>query len=241
MSVIVLVDWYCRRYRVRHIGRQSAVHVCHHGTYAAGRTTPDLTPPHRLGTGGRRGLLMPPSGLMPLHACPWPPIEGTRACLRVKGQGQWALGYREPLNPNERAKRDNDGLSVRERIIDIYQHTGFAGIDPGRHARPVPVVRAVHPAPSGHPGRQDRDPRAGRARGRDVHAAHPRRRRCADQRAAARRRRHRARLRPQSRRHHRPAEHPAALDPDRGRPDDLGASSRPSGCRPPRRAATRRA
>jgi sulfite reductase (ferredoxin) len=47
-----------------------------------------------------------------------------------KGQGQWALGYREPLNPNERSKRDNDGLLVRQRIIDIYQYTGFAGIDP---------------------------------------------------------------------------------------------------------------
>jgi sulfite reductase (ferredoxin) len=47
-----------------------------------------------------------------------------------KGQGQWALGYREPLNPNERAKRDSDGLAVRQRIIDVYQHTGFAGIDP---------------------------------------------------------------------------------------------------------------
>ncbi|HJQ44161.1 MAG TPA: nitrite/sulfite reductase [Jatrophihabitantaceae bacterium] len=47
-----------------------------------------------------------------------------------KGQGQWALGYREPLNPNERSKRDNDGLKVRQRILDIYQHTGFAGIDP---------------------------------------------------------------------------------------------------------------
>jgi sulfite reductase (ferredoxin) len=46
-----------------------------------------------------------------------------------KGQGQWALGYREPLNPNERSKRDNDGLLVRQRVIDIYQHTGFAGID----------------------------------------------------------------------------------------------------------------
>jgi sulfite reductase (ferredoxin) len=46
-----------------------------------------------------------------------------------KGQGQWALGYREPLNPNERTKRDNDGLAVRQRILDIYQHTGFAGID----------------------------------------------------------------------------------------------------------------
>jgi sulfite reductase (ferredoxin) len=48
-----------------------------------------------------------------------------------KGQGQWALGYREPLNPNERSKKDDNPLNVRQRIIDIYQHTGFAGIDPG--------------------------------------------------------------------------------------------------------------
>ncbi len=47
-----------------------------------------------------------------------------------RGQGQWALGYREPLNPNERAKRDSDGLAVRQRIVDIYSKTGFAGIDP---------------------------------------------------------------------------------------------------------------
>jgi sulfite reductase (ferredoxin) len=48
-----------------------------------------------------------------------------------RGQGQWALGYREPLNPNERMKKDSDGLDVRQRIIDIYAHTGFDGIDPG--------------------------------------------------------------------------------------------------------------
>lgn len=48
-----------------------------------------------------------------------------------KGQGQWALGYREPLNPNERAKRDNDGLLVKQRIIDIYAKGGFDSIDPG--------------------------------------------------------------------------------------------------------------
>jgi sulfite reductase (ferredoxin) len=47
-----------------------------------------------------------------------------------RGQGQWKLGYREPLNPNERSKRDNDGLLVKQRIIDIYQYTGFDGIDP---------------------------------------------------------------------------------------------------------------
>jgi sulfite reductase (ferredoxin) len=47
-----------------------------------------------------------------------------------RGEGQWALGYREPLNPNERFKKDSDGLDVRERILNIYAHTGFGGIDP---------------------------------------------------------------------------------------------------------------
>jgi sulfite reductase (ferredoxin) len=49
----------------------------------------------------------------------------------ARGQGQWALGYREPLNPNERMKKDSDGLDVRQRVLDIYAHTGFDGIDPG--------------------------------------------------------------------------------------------------------------
>ena len=47
-----------------------------------------------------------------------------------RGEGQWALGYREPLNPNERMKKDSDGLEVRQRILDIYSKTGFDGIDP---------------------------------------------------------------------------------------------------------------
>src|SRR3954453_13781769 len=47
-----------------------------------------------------------------------------------KGQGQWALGYREPLNVNERSKKDDDPLNVRRRIVERYQYTGFAGIDP---------------------------------------------------------------------------------------------------------------
>lgn len=46
------------------------------------------------------------------------------------GQGQWALGYREPLNTAERFKRDEDGLKVRQRIIDVYSRTGYRGIDP---------------------------------------------------------------------------------------------------------------
>src|ERR671932_1222461 len=28
-------------------------------------------------------------------------------------------------------KKDSDGLEVRQRILDIYAHTGFGGIDPG--------------------------------------------------------------------------------------------------------------
>ncbi|SDX79811.1 sulfite reductase (ferredoxin) [Modestobacter sp. DSM 44400] len=48
----------------------------------------------------------------------------------VRGQGQWALGYREPLNPTERFKKDSDGLAVRQRIIDIYSKAGFDSIDP---------------------------------------------------------------------------------------------------------------
>ncbi|WP_163505504.1 nitrite/sulfite reductase [Fodinicola acaciae] len=48
----------------------------------------------------------------------------------TRGQGQWALGYREPLNPNERSKRDNNPLNVRERIEKIYARNGFDSIDP---------------------------------------------------------------------------------------------------------------
>ena len=46
------------------------------------------------------------------------------------GQGQWALGFREPLNPNERFKKDDDGLNVRARIENIYSVAGFRSIDP---------------------------------------------------------------------------------------------------------------
>ena len=35
-----------------------------------------------------------------------------------RSEGQWALGYREPLNPNEQFKKDDDALNVRDRIIN---------------------------------------------------------------------------------------------------------------------------
>ena len=49
---------------------------------------------------------------------------------RKRGEGQWALGYREPLNKNEEHKRNDDGLNVRQRILDIYSKYGFDSIDP---------------------------------------------------------------------------------------------------------------
>ncbi|MDT0329501.1 nitrite/sulfite reductase [Nocardiopsis lambiniae] len=49
---------------------------------------------------------------------------------RRRGEGQWALGYREPLNKNEENKKNDDGLNVRDRIINIYSKRGFDSIDP---------------------------------------------------------------------------------------------------------------
>ncbi|MFD0692368.1 nitrite/sulfite reductase [Actinomadura fibrosa] len=52
------------------------------------------------------------------------------ATKRKKGEGQWALGYREPLNKNEENKKNDDGLNVRNRILDVYSKAGFDSIDP---------------------------------------------------------------------------------------------------------------
>jgi sulfite reductase (ferredoxin) len=49
---------------------------------------------------------------------------------RPRGEGQWKLGHREPLNRNEQIKKDDDGLNVRARIETIYAHRGFDSIDP---------------------------------------------------------------------------------------------------------------
>src|SRR5262245_10175652 len=47
-----------------------------------------------------------------------------------RGEGQWALGYHEPLNANEQFKKDDNPLNVRARIENIYAHRGFSSIDP---------------------------------------------------------------------------------------------------------------
>ena len=46
------------------------------------------------------------------------------------GHGQWGAGHTEPLTPQERFKKDDDGLNVRARIEDIYSKQGFGSIDP---------------------------------------------------------------------------------------------------------------
>ena len=61
---------------------------------------------------------------MPPTPAPERPVQ------RKRGEGQWKLGHREPLNPNERTKRDDDGLNVRARIEDVYSKRGFDSIDP---------------------------------------------------------------------------------------------------------------
>ena len=56
--------------------------------------------------------------------------RAARAPRRPRGEGQWAVGHREPLNANERMKKDDDPLNVRRRIEQIYAHRGFRSIDP---------------------------------------------------------------------------------------------------------------
>ena len=59
-----------------------------------------------------------------------PPSTAKRTPRRPRGEGQWALGYREPLNKNEENKKNDDGLNVRQRIMDVYSKRGFDSIDP---------------------------------------------------------------------------------------------------------------
>ncbi len=47
-----------------------------------------------------------------------------------RGEGQWALGYTEPLNKNEQSKKDDNPLNVQARILNIYSKRGFDSIDP---------------------------------------------------------------------------------------------------------------
>lgn len=59
------------------------------------------------------------------------PRERTARPTKRRAEGQWALGYREPLNANEQAKKDDNPLNVRARIENIYSKQGFDSIDKG--------------------------------------------------------------------------------------------------------------
>src|ERR1700683_4346051 len=59
-----------------------------------------------------------------------PDARSQRSRRQGRGHGQWALGYRQPLNKNEELKKHDDGLNVRDRIIHVYAKRGFVSIDP---------------------------------------------------------------------------------------------------------------
>ncbi|WP_433680039.1 nitrite/sulfite reductase [Nocardia sp. CA-119907] len=67
----------------------------------------------------------------PRSEAPAGPRVRTGKPVRRKAEGQWALGYREPLNPNEQSKKDDNPLNVRARIENIYSKQGFDSIDKG--------------------------------------------------------------------------------------------------------------
>jgi sulfite reductase (ferredoxin) len=48
---------------------------------------------------------------------------------KARNEGQWALGDREPLNPNEVFKQAGPPLEVRERIENVYAKQGFDSIE----------------------------------------------------------------------------------------------------------------
>ena len=52
-----------------------------------------------------------------------------RAQNKARSEGQWALGDREPLNPNEEMKQAGAPLDVRERIENVYARAGFDSIE----------------------------------------------------------------------------------------------------------------
>ncbi|MGA8210993.1 MAG: nitrite/sulfite reductase [Nocardioidaceae bacterium] len=80
--------------------------------------------------------MTPPSTSSPSPSGPAGPAAGSASGpgrsgrpRQKRGEGQWALGYHEPLNANEQSKKDDNPLNVRSRIEHIYAKRGFASID----------------------------------------------------------------------------------------------------------------
>ena len=59
-----------------------------------------------------------------------PVFEAVDIARPKRAQGQWGLGYREPLTPQEQNKRNQDGLDVYDRIVNEYSLRGWDSIDP---------------------------------------------------------------------------------------------------------------
>ena len=79
------------------------------------------------------------------------PSAGSPASVkRPRGEGQWALGYREPLNPNEQSKKDDDPLNVRgpHRRTSTPSRRLRQSIDKRRPARPDPLDGRSTPSAS---------------------------------------------------------------------------------------------
>jgi sulfite reductase (ferredoxin) len=81
---------------------------------------------------GARGVIETTDSATPGHtgAAGRADVRSQRSRRQGRGDGQWALGYREPLNKNEELKKNDDGLNVRDRIVNIYAKRGFDSIDP---------------------------------------------------------------------------------------------------------------
>ncbi len=56
-------------------------------------------------------------------------VPGRTRPAQRRGEGQWAMGYREPLNATERLKKDDPALNVRDRVLNVYSKQGFDSID----------------------------------------------------------------------------------------------------------------
>ena len=56
------------------------------------------------------------------------PSRPARPARAPKPEGQWKVDGTTPLNDDERIKQEDDGLSARQRIYDIYSKQGFSSI-----------------------------------------------------------------------------------------------------------------
>ena len=112
----------------------------------------------------------PPHGTPPRNHAVDPPLGP---------QGPGPVGARAPRAADaQRAGQEGRRRAQRPGPDREHLLQGRLRLDrPGRPARPDALVGPLHPAPARHRRRQDRGPRAARARRRVLHAAGPHRRR----------------------------------------------------------------